>query len=212
MEADGKIEQYCILAKGARGLALQDLIQRATAEPGVFAFSELLSVPAVQEVRVRARGSSKRWLLCSGQAMLRAVASVTDDLLHALQLSGPARDLLELFSYGTLADYKGTKCASFCRVLQLPCHLVRAMRVQCVMHPMEKPGMTLRVLCSAADPSRFPALSEAQQLKLKQLTVASIAALKKVCCPCTLPAMYVAADRAAVSVLTNACAADHPLR
>ncbi len=50
MDAEGKIEQYCILAKGARGLALQDLIQRATAEPGIFAFGELLSVPAVQEV------------------------------------------------------------------------------------------------------------------------------------------------------------------
>ena len=50
MDAEGKIEQYCILAKGARGLALQDLIQRATVEPGIFAFGELLSVPAVQEV------------------------------------------------------------------------------------------------------------------------------------------------------------------
>ena len=50
MDPDGKIEQYCILAKGARDLALQDVIQRATAEPGIFAFGELLSVPAVQEV------------------------------------------------------------------------------------------------------------------------------------------------------------------
>jgi len=34
----------------------------------------------------------------------------------------------------------------------------------------------------AAAPSRYPALSEAQHLKLKQLTVASIASHTKVCC------------------------------
>jgi COP9 signalosome complex subunit 7 len=47
---DNKIEQYLLLAKGARGRALADLIQRATAEPGLFAFGELLEVEGVKEV------------------------------------------------------------------------------------------------------------------------------------------------------------------
>uniref|UniRef100_A0A061RVR6 COP9 signalosome complex subunit 7 n=1 Tax=Tetraselmis sp. GSL018 TaxID=582737 RepID=A0A061RVR6_9CHLO len=45
-----KIEQYCILAKGARGRALVDLIQKATAEPSLFVFGELLDVESVREL------------------------------------------------------------------------------------------------------------------------------------------------------------------
>ncbi len=44
------MEGYLLLAKGARGRALVDLIQKVTAEPGIFTFGELLDVPAVQEV------------------------------------------------------------------------------------------------------------------------------------------------------------------
>lgn len=51
MDSDSKIEQYVLLAKGARGLALQDLVQKVTTEPGIFAFGELLSLPNVKEVR-----------------------------------------------------------------------------------------------------------------------------------------------------------------
>ncbi len=39
-----------MLAKGARGRALVDLIQKVTAEPGIFTFGELFDVPSVQEV------------------------------------------------------------------------------------------------------------------------------------------------------------------
>ena len=44
------MEQYLLLAKRAKGRALVDLIQKATAEPGLFAFAELLDVPNVKEV------------------------------------------------------------------------------------------------------------------------------------------------------------------
>jgi hypothetical protein len=47
------MEQYCLLAKGARGLALADLIQRVTCDPQIFAFGELLSMPHIQEVMAR---------------------------------------------------------------------------------------------------------------------------------------------------------------
>lgn len=51
MEADPKLQPYLLLAKGARGRALADLIVKATSEPGLFAFAELLDLPQVQEVR-----------------------------------------------------------------------------------------------------------------------------------------------------------------
>jgi COP9 signalosome complex subunit 7 len=44
-------QQFLILGKSARGRALCELINRATAEPGIFTFGELLSLPNVQEVR-----------------------------------------------------------------------------------------------------------------------------------------------------------------
>lgn len=47
------MEQYLLLAKRAKGRALVDLIQKATAEPGIFAFAELLDLPHVKEVHLR---------------------------------------------------------------------------------------------------------------------------------------------------------------
>ncbi|KAG1672609.1 hypothetical protein FOA52_002089 [Chlamydomonas sp. UWO 241] len=41
--------QYLLLAKGARGRALSELITRATSEPTLFAFGELLDVPTIAE-------------------------------------------------------------------------------------------------------------------------------------------------------------------
>ena len=58
MDNDSKLEQYVLLAKGLRGLALRDLIAKATAEPGLFTFGELLCLPAVQEVRGRSAAPS----------------------------------------------------------------------------------------------------------------------------------------------------------
>jgi COP9 signalosome complex subunit 7 len=53
MESGSKIEQFVLLAKGARGRGLTELITRATAEAGVFGFGELLDVPSVKEVSAR---------------------------------------------------------------------------------------------------------------------------------------------------------------
>ena len=44
-------QQWVLLAKGARGRGVVDLICRATSDPAVFAFGELLDVPSVSEVR-----------------------------------------------------------------------------------------------------------------------------------------------------------------
>ena len=50
MDNNGKLEQFLLLGKNARGNGAADLIHKATAEPGVFAFSELTELPGVKEV------------------------------------------------------------------------------------------------------------------------------------------------------------------
>ena len=46
----GKLQEYCLLAKGSKGRMLVDIIQRATSDPTLFAFGELLVVPTVEQV------------------------------------------------------------------------------------------------------------------------------------------------------------------
>ena len=50
--AETKLQEYCLLAKGSRGRTLADILQRATADPVLFAFGELLALPSVQQVRM----------------------------------------------------------------------------------------------------------------------------------------------------------------
>ncbi len=50
MDGDAKIQQYVLLAKGVRGRGAADLITKATADPAVFGFGELLDVPSIKEV------------------------------------------------------------------------------------------------------------------------------------------------------------------
>lgn len=52
MESDAKIQQFLLLCKSARGRALCELINKATAEPGLFAFGELLDAPSISEVSI----------------------------------------------------------------------------------------------------------------------------------------------------------------
>jgi COP9 signalosome complex subunit 7 len=44
------LEPFLLLAKSARGKAAADLIRRATSEPGLFVFGELLDAPGIKEV------------------------------------------------------------------------------------------------------------------------------------------------------------------
>ncbi|KAK9838649.1 hypothetical protein WJX74_000603 [Apatococcus lobatus] len=50
MESEAQLEQFCILAKGTKGRAIADLIQRATSQPSIFTFGELLDIPSVKEL------------------------------------------------------------------------------------------------------------------------------------------------------------------
>jgi hypothetical protein len=50
-----KIEQYQALMKGCKGGGLRDMVGKALAEPGLFAFGELVAMPNLQQVRDRAQ-------------------------------------------------------------------------------------------------------------------------------------------------------------
>mmetsp|Transcript_8923 Transcript_8923/g.15470 ORF Transcript_8923/g.15470 Transcript_8923/m.15470 type:complete len:304 (-) Transcript_8923:359-1270(-) len=101
---DSKVEQFVLLAKGARGRSVVETINRATSEPGLFGFSELLVVPSVKEI-------------ANGE--------------HAAHFR-----LLEMFAYGTWPEYK----------LQA---------------------------------AQLPTLTSQQSMKLKQLTVVTLALAQK---------------------------------
>jgi hypothetical protein len=50
MENETKMQQFLLLAKNAKGLALVDLIAKACGEPGLYSFGEILSLSNLQEV------------------------------------------------------------------------------------------------------------------------------------------------------------------
>ncbi|GAA5991650.1 hypothetical protein JCM10908_001073 [Rhodotorula pacifica] len=69
-----QLEPFILLSKSARGAAAAGLIEKATAAPGVYVFSELLQQPSIKD-------------LASSEQHAKSYA------------------LLELFAYGTWADY-----------------------------------------------------------------------------------------------------------
>lgn len=105
-------QQFLILGKSARGRALCELINRATAEPGIFTFGELLCLPNVQEVCFVGAFGSKQGLAAGSTAS----SLVCQQIIHPhtvsclLQMTGEFaahKSLLELFCYGNWSDYQG---------------------------------------------------------------------------------------------------------
>jgi len=103
---DTALEQYLILANGARGRAAVALVQQAISNPHLFHFGELIDHENIAALDGSAE--TKGWL-----------------------------DLLKIFAFGTYAEYK-------------------------------------------ANSANLPPLDDAQALKLKQLTVVSLACDSKV--------------------------------
>jgi hypothetical protein len=93
------------------------------------------------------------------------------------QLAGtefaPALELLRLFAFGTLSDYKGAAARSAHVVVR------RCVSPLCAFSGVRRADAAARAAPAspraAAAPGALPALSPAQLLKLKQLTVASLA-------------------------------------
>ena len=50
--ADTAMQQYLLLAKGGKARTISELISKATSDPSLFAFGELLDLPPVKEVRI----------------------------------------------------------------------------------------------------------------------------------------------------------------
>lgn len=106
-------QPFVLLAKSARGAAAANLVGQAIAAQGVYVFSELLATPSIQAVRTRS--SPPSYLVMSYghdpareplELILRARSFVTGTQLA----KGPhaaSYDLLEIFAYGTWADYSG---------------------------------------------------------------------------------------------------------
>jgi hypothetical protein len=47
------MEQFVLLAKGAKGAAAVELVKQALEAPGLYVFSELIDIPNIKEVRHR---------------------------------------------------------------------------------------------------------------------------------------------------------------
>jgi hypothetical protein len=50
MVDENKLQQFVLLAKGTRGRGLVDLILKATSDPSIFSYGELLDVPSISDV------------------------------------------------------------------------------------------------------------------------------------------------------------------
>jgi COP9 signalosome complex subunit 7 len=44
------MEQFILLAKGAKGMAAAELVKQALEAPGLYVFSELMDIPNINEV------------------------------------------------------------------------------------------------------------------------------------------------------------------
>ena len=49
-EKQNPVEQFVLLAKGAKGAAAVELVKQALEAPGVYVFGELLDTPNIKEV------------------------------------------------------------------------------------------------------------------------------------------------------------------
>lgn len=93
-----KLQEYCLLAKGSKGRMLVDIIQRATADPTLFAFGELLVVPSIEQVDKRLHLLLPR---CHQLHLKTWLMQLRGTDLEA------AYRLLKLFAYGTWTSYLG---------------------------------------------------------------------------------------------------------
>lgn len=103
-----KIEQFTVLLKMCKGPGVEDAVQKALAATGLFVFGELVCLPTMQKVTTST--DTQSWFDLHG--CLRPLRYGTIILRCLLvQLKGSdhevALNTLELFAYGTWADYKG---------------------------------------------------------------------------------------------------------
>lgn len=101
MDNNSKLEQYILLAKAARGLALADLICKAAAEQGLFTYGELLSLPSVQELRAGEHSRAYSLLALFAYGTWSDYRASPDSVLP---LSSQQQHKLKLLTIVTLAN------------------------------------------------------------------------------------------------------------
>ena len=181
------LQQFCLLAKSAKGPACASLISQALEHPSVFVFGELLDMPNVQEVRVwrvssTAPSPSHHPLPPSSAVLLPAHLHSH----HGRHLSStPARDLPAADSRSvslecsTLAHSPDPTRLSLARSLPLP--------LMQLAGTSSEPNLTLLKLFAYGTwkeykehASSLPELSAAQATKLKKLSIVSLSSNCKV--------------------------------
>lgn len=144
------VQPFILLSKSARGAAAAGLVEKATAAPAVYVFAELLQQPSIKDVCPPLRSLETDHPGTNAQSP------------PALQLANQEQHvksyrLLQLFAYGTWADYNGPSPAPFARILRSD-----------------------SALYAAENRDQYPQLSREQETKLKHLTILSLAATSRV--------------------------------
>lgn len=167
--AEDVMMQYLLLAKGARGRALMELISRATSDPMLFAFGELLDVPTVSEVRF--------WTVC-----------IWNEHWHGLAIG---RRLTHLFLCNPDGQLGGPRAA--CRPSGAVCLRRMASIQRCaralayVVHAARPVWWYARSSLHARAMARDPALSPSQGTRLPawfQIYEQPHGYSRKCACPC----------------------------
>ena len=154
--SDAKLEEYCLVAKGSKGRTVADIIQRATSDPVLFAFGELLSLASVQQVFRLSVG------IAAGTPLL--APAVQSHGLLARSCPAPIR-------------HRVTGPCSYLPTAPGPRIKVQQKRHACGNSLFSK---TAFVISFAGAQHQYMPLSSVQQLKLRQLTLVSMAATSKV--------------------------------
>ena len=140
----GDTDMYASMARNTTGAATVKVVHEALASPNLFVFGELCDVPSVQQV-------------CLGYGVFFT------NFPHPLQLAEsdetqPTFNLLQVFAYGTYADYQGMV------FYVLPC----------LRGPSTHP-FYLHRYHPTAQRARLPELNPQQLKKLKQLSLVELA-------------------------------------
>lgn len=156
MESEAQLEQFCILAKSTKGRAIADLIQKATSQPGIFTFGELLDIPNVKEV----------CMMCCRPIELQLISSLRESLCLCRSFLKQSL-LLPMSSCNCLHMALG-------RTTEVRALWLLAQALLAHQHMFSYIGV------SSAEYQGKISLNSQQELKLKLLTVATMAGASSV--------------------------------
>ena len=194
-EDGAALQQFCLLAKSAKGAACASLIGQALEHPGIFVFGELLDMPSVKEVRANSISAAPyrrttrpkhtlrpshyssrarpRRRISSYLSSLRGVRGPTTKA----RARAPRRIVLTHHACALRVHRVHTRCPSCC-----PCSPAAPATpvARCTLHAA---CYTLRAppapVCGAVQAAQLPVLSEAQASKLKMLSVVTLSTKSK---------------------------------